>query len=132
MKFEQAKAIPLSEILAKLGISPEKQYGDEIQYLSPFRQEKTPSFYVNAKKNSWYDHGPGIGGGVIQFIEELLKSQGVDNTSHDVSRWLDTIIGGTYAPGLLPVYSREPSPPKFIIKKISQIEEVGLVNYLRK
>jgi hypothetical protein len=36
-------------------------------YLSPLREEKTPSFKVDRRINVWYDHGTGKGGDLIDF-----------------------------------------------------------------
>ena len=44
--------------------------GGEYWGLSPFKQEKTPSFSVNAEKQNFYDFASGKGGNVIQFVKE--------------------------------------------------------------
>ena len=38
--------------------------------LSPFKEEKTPSFSVNTEKQNFYDFSSGIGGNLITFIEQ--------------------------------------------------------------
>lgn len=66
----EAKAISLADILNDLGY-PIKQVvknGTELWYLSPFREEKTPSFHINVLKNIWYDFGLSQGGNVLDFI----------------------------------------------------------------
>lgn len=69
MNSAQAKKIPLQEILAKLGLLPVKSFkgGEELAYLSPFRQEKGASLFVNIRKNVWYDFGD-IGGNALDFV----------------------------------------------------------------
>jgi len=37
--------------------------------LCPLHEETQPSFYVNARKNLFYCHGCGRGGGLIRFIQ---------------------------------------------------------------
>ena len=65
-------SIDIIEFLSKLGIYPVESKGSEYLYLSPFRNEKKPSFLVNPKKNCWYDFG--IVGqtdwGLIGFIKK--------------------------------------------------------------
>jgi len=54
---------------------PLKRAGSEFRALCPFHQEKTPSFYVNPAKQSFYCHGCGAGGAVFQF---LMQYENVD------------------------------------------------------
>ncbi|MVN76920.1 hypothetical protein GO988_11350 [Hymenobacter sp. HMF4947] len=73
------KQIPLVSIMAKLGRTPVGiAAGENYYYLSPFREEKTPSFVVCAPKNVWVDFGeapePGqkaAGGDVLKLIMKL-------------------------------------------------------------
>jgi hypothetical protein len=69
MNTAQAKKIPLPEILARLGFQPIKTFrgGEELAYLSPFRQEKEPSLFVNIRINCWNDFGD-IGGNALDFV----------------------------------------------------------------
>jgi hypothetical protein len=81
LSCREARQIDLVEYLAQLGYHPQKIHGVDHWYLSPFRQEKTPSFKVNKRLNIWYDHGEGRGGDLIDFgtqfhqctIPELLN-----------------------------------------------------------
>jgi DNA primase len=47
---------------------PLKRAGTEFRALCPFHQERTPSFFVNPSKQSYYCHGCGAGGAVFQFL----------------------------------------------------------------
>jgi hypothetical protein len=67
LSIDEAKQIDIVEYLSKLGCEPSKIRRDDYWYLSPLREEKTPSFKVNRKLNRWYDHGLGKGGNVIDF-----------------------------------------------------------------
>ena len=49
---------------------PLKRSGVEFRALCPFHQEKTPSFYVNPDKQTFYCFGCGRGGSVFQFVQE--------------------------------------------------------------
>ena len=42
-------------------------------YYSPFRNEVSPSFHINHKANVWYDHGTGVGGGVLDLVRLLTN-----------------------------------------------------------
>ena len=44
--------------------------GGEWWSLSPFTEEKTPSFSVNTEKQMFYDFSSGAGGNLIHFIEK--------------------------------------------------------------
>jgi len=57
MSCEDARQIDFVDYLASLGYHPQKSRGADYWYLSPLREEKTPSFKVNRQKNLWYDHG---------------------------------------------------------------------------
>ncbi|NCI49787.1 DNA primase [Sediminibacterium roseum] len=55
------------DYLLFLGHKPAKINGNDHWYLSPFRNEQTPSFKVNRKFNVWYDHGLQKGGKLVDF-----------------------------------------------------------------
>src|ERR1700753_625885 len=42
--------------------------------LSPFQQEKTPSFFVNDQKQAWFDFSSGLNGNIFDFV---MKTEGV-------------------------------------------------------
>lgn len=64
---EEARKLDIVEYLSGLGHEPFKIRNAEHWYLSPLREEKTPSFKVNRQLNRWYDHGLGKGGNLIDF-----------------------------------------------------------------
>jgi DNA primase len=65
--YKEAKQIDLVDYLSTLGFKPAKIRGNDYWYLSPLRDEKTPSFKVDRKINCWYDHGMGKGGNMVDF-----------------------------------------------------------------
>ncbi|WP_444671086.1 toprim domain-containing protein [Flavobacterium columnare] len=73
MNIEKAKQIPIELVLQKMNYVPSKTNGFDVWFISPFRDEKTPSFKVNTKINRWYDHGLQNGGNVIDFISIKLN-----------------------------------------------------------
>jgi DNA primase len=65
----------LDEIRARLPVSQVvtrkvslKRSGREMRGLSPFKQEKTPSFFVNDHKGSWFDFSSGQNGDIFKFV----------------------------------------------------------------
>jgi DNA primase len=67
LSCREAREIDLVDYLASLGHIPRKMNGADYWYLSPLRDEKTPSFKINRQKGVWYDHGTGQGGDIIDF-----------------------------------------------------------------
>ena len=51
-----------------------KKAGREFKGLSPFQQEKTPSFFVNDEKQAWFDFSSGLNGNIFDFV---MKTEGV-------------------------------------------------------
>lgn len=81
MTTRELKELDIVDWLSKLGYEPQYIKGHHYWYLSPLRQEKTPSFKVNRKMNRWYDWGDGRGGNLVDFgiqyygcsVADLLK-----------------------------------------------------------
>lgn len=67
LSIAEIKELDLVDYLAKLGFEPTKIRNADHWYLSPLRDENTPSFKVNSKINRWYDHGLGKGGNLVDF-----------------------------------------------------------------
>jgi hypothetical protein len=89
LSFSQAKQIPITEYLSGIGLEPSKIRGNDYWYLSPFRQERSPSFKVNTKLNIWYDHGSGEGGTIIDLGAKLYQCS--------LHEFLDKLANGNYA-----------------------------------
>ena len=67
LNCNEAKGMDIVTYLESLSIKPEKVNGNDYWYLSPLRDEKTPSFKINRKLNVWYDHGIGKGGKLVDL-----------------------------------------------------------------
>src|SRR3982751_4290497 len=48
-----------------------KRAGRNFRALSPFTNEKTPSFMVSPEKQIWHDFSSGKGGDVFTFVQEV-------------------------------------------------------------
>ena len=75
MEIAEMRRIPIVDFLLRLGHSPVKRRASEHWYLAPYRNEKEPSFRVNADKNVWYDFGLGRGGDIFSLAGELIQSR---------------------------------------------------------
>ncbi|RAI36413.1 DNA primase [Rhodoplanes serenus] len=58
--------LPVSEVVGRR--VKLKKAGREWKGLSPFNQEKTPSFFVNDSKGMWFDFSSGRNGNVFDFL----------------------------------------------------------------
>lgn len=86
-----ANQIDLVNYLETLGHEPSKIKNQDYWFLSPFRNENTPSFKVNQKLNLWYDHGLGKGGNVVDFGIEYFRCT--------VSEFLQLLDGSSISSG---------------------------------
>lgn len=133
MNIERSKHIPISEILSKLNVTPTNPGKKELRYLSPWRDEKTPSFFVNVDANLWFDHGEGIGGDTLKLACTYLERSGQDCTIRDGLRWLQN-LSGDIAPDkiLFPrrerKFEKEDSP--LSLRSNRELENLALINYL--
>jgi DNA primase len=68
--------VSIEAVLSKYGILDKlKQKGSRLVGLSPFRDEKSPSFSVDTQKNIWNDFGgkPEVPGNVIGLVQAIEK-----------------------------------------------------------
>src|SRR3954466_12639736 len=64
--------LPVSEVVGRR--VKLKKAGKEWKGLSPFQQEKTPSFFVNDHKQAWFDFSSNRNGNIFDF---LMQTEGV-------------------------------------------------------
>jgi len=69
---ELRSRLPVSEVVGKR--VKLRKAGREWKGLSPFNQEKTPSFFVNDQKAMWFDFSSGKNGNIFDF---LMLTEGV-------------------------------------------------------
>ncbi len=79
MNIEQTKKLSIIDFLDKEGIKPSKTRGDACWYLSPFRNERTPSFKVSRKDNLWYDYGIQEGGDLVELVKRMYDKPSVSD-----------------------------------------------------
>lgn len=135
MNIGQAKSIPVSYLLEKLGIKPTRKSQRETWYLSPFRNEKTASFHVNEKRNIWFDFGIGQGGDIIDLGRNILAAQKQSHSVSDALQWIHTIAGMPFQTSLVPSYNfieDHTEDPVLIVKSVKSLFNKGLLNYLEQ
>jgi DNA primase len=70
-----------------------KKAGREWRGLSPFNQEKTPSFFVNDQKSMWFDFSSGKNGNIFDFVmmtEGLTFPEAVERLAGEAGLALPT------------------------------------------
>lgn len=125
----EAKNMDLIAYLAILNFNPEKIVRDDHWYLSPFRNEHTPSFKVSQKQQVWYDFGIGSGGNIIDFgilyfncsVTEFLERLPGKNQTTDLS---------FHQQPIKPEKPVAPEEPKVKIKSIGRITSFFLIDYI--
>lgn len=69
----EAKNVNLLAFVESLGYYPVSKKGDKAMFLSPLREEKSPSFSIYRYNGTWfwYDFGTGEKGDGIEFVKRL-------------------------------------------------------------
>jgi Toprim-like/CHC2 zinc finger len=138
----EAKQIDLIDYLAALGHYPKKVHNKDYWYLSPLREEKTPSFKVNRSLNAWYDHGIGKGGNIIDFGVLYFNCTVSDFLEH-LSQYQSTTasffhqqVPTPHLQASVPCFADEKketvNESKIIIREARPLAEISLLKYLEK
>ena len=75
--------VPVSEVVGRR--VKLKKSGREWSGLSPFNQEKTPSFFANDEKAMWFDFSAGKNGNIFDFVmltEGVSFPEAVERLAH--------------------------------------------------
>ncbi len=141
MNAAQAKAIPLKDLLARLGFEPHHEARGELWYTSPFREETEPSFKLTMNSKGWYDHGRGEGGNILDFV----MAYGGVTTVGEALRWLDREwnaarpmpLFGSPSPARSAATRPSTAPQRgddrepIVVEKVQPLENPSLIGYLR-
>ena len=109
------RGIPIEEFLSRLGHEPVRRHGDECWYLSPCREERTPSFHVNTRKGVWHDFGTGHGGDIFTLAGELSGN----GSFLAQARFIAGVYGGT-----VPVFRRRVQERERGLRAAEQVHEM--------
>ena len=115
----EARQIDMVSYLSALGHEPVRIRNFDYWYLSPLREEKTPSFKVNRRLNLWYDHGLGKGGNLIDFsilYNDCTVGEFLQSTAHHFF----------FHP---PIVTNKEQPQKHKESRITILKEKPLTSY---
>ena len=125
MTIEQAKQIRLEDFLQSLGHTPVRRRGIKVWYYSPLRNERTPSFKVNANRNLWYDYGMGKGGGIIELVMEMHQTRDISQILKMIERQSPVSMSS------LPTsYQPQTTEPVFKDVEVLSLTQPALLKYL--
>ena len=86
MTIAEAKQLRIVDYLASLGYHPQSVISKQYWYLSPLRDERTPSFKVNDRLNDWYDFGAATGGDLVELGKYLYRTNSVSEVLACIGR----------------------------------------------
>lgn len=92
MNISEVKQIRIVDYLQHLGHIPVKVRSDQYWYLSPLRNENTPSFKVNDRSNEWYDFGISEGGSIIELVMIFHQTSNVSEVLRLISAQTSTMV----------------------------------------
>ena len=144
MNSTQAKQVPMIELLENFGFKALKVSNNDYWYLSPFRDEKTPSFKIDIVKNLWFDFGMGKGGNILDFVMEYKNcnfKEALEIIEHSTGlknqmRLFKTLesenfkIADTNSIKSNKIISTNKHKP--ILKSIKELNNLALIEYLNK
>lgn len=125
MDAKTINKFPIRDYLAVRGIRPAKERGYYGFYLSPLREEHTPSFKVDYGQNLWYDFGLGEGGSIIDLVMRMERCE-VGEAMRQLERHIDGMPGFSFT-GENAAPQR---PPSIIVEKVLPLEKPVLLDYL--
>jgi len=122
----EAKQMDMVVYLSQLGIKPVKITGSDHWFHSPLRNEKSPSFKINAKLNRWYDFGSGQGGNFVDF--------GVLYFRCTVGEFLQKLEGASFPPISHQYVHDSNRPDNKIIEIVGEqdLQSFALLEYLKQ
>lgn len=121
MNCKEANEIQITDFLLSQGIEPKRICGNNYWYLSPIRNENTPSFKVDITINRWYDHGIGVGGKLVDLGIRLFEI--------DVDQFLSRLRNQSF-PDSFSFHKPETQRALPVINKIKDLENKALLSYL--
>lgn len=110
-------SVLIPDILLDLGYRTDHR---GYMYFSPFREEASPSFSYDAKRNLWFDHGTGVGGDNIELLVRLK-----DWDFKDAVAYLKRLSGYTYN------INGELSGKKNGVENVSNLEIMDISDSIR-
>lgn len=122
-QIHQAKQVPITGYLKAKGIDPVRLEGHQYVYFSPFREERTPSFYVDPVKNVWNDFAEDCG----DIIRLVIRLEGLNFVN--ATKKLHTLNLSNDQVQIVKNLPANPQKQHFI-KRITPLKSKALVSYL--
>ena len=122
MNCNTAKKINLIKFLKSKGFSPEKTTNNDTWFISPFRDEITPSFKVNNHKNIWFDFGDGCGGTILDFVMKLHQCE--------IKKALEILSSNNFSFHQQKEKTTITEKSNYSIKKVTELSNSNLIDYL--
>jgi hypothetical protein len=123
MNISQAKRIPLSAFMSRLGHREVRRSDRAVWYRSPFRSDTTASFKVNLSLNFWYDYGLGEGGDIIALAKRVYRTDAISEVLRCLERDAAHLAGRTHQ-GAPPPACRTPAEAKTPGQDYAALQEV--------
>ena len=117
--------IGIREYLLRRGLQPHHETTTHGMFLSPLREERTPSFSVRYDKGLWYDFGLGEGGTLLQLVMRL-EGCGLAEAIRSLRKGSADEVPFQPRPTASP---REDSPLRIL--GVGEIRHPALTGYLR-
>ena len=120
--MSSVKNMSIKNFLAERGVTPTRENNHSGMYISPFRDERTPSFKVDYNKNLWYDFGAECGGSIVDLVMKL--------ESCSVIEAFAKLKGDDFL--RIPTNSRSTTqhlPSPLQVTKIEPLQDARLINY---
>lgn len=132
MRTQEAKQLPLPDLLARLGYRPTKVRGRKLWYASPLRDEKIPSFCVEPGHTvAWVfsDHGTNIKGNIIDFAMHYWKCD-----LKEALAWLAKMFGEDRKNVIASTlrYRSNTEDDKLQLRYFEPIQHPALISYLNR
>ena len=124
MNIDTIRQIPLVDFLNHLGYQPTGRDSKGLWFYSPYRNERKPSFYVNPRKNLWFDFGSGAGGDIFNLAGELTGETDFIKRAEFIAQKMQLAVEKPYKPM---TFKEEPT---FENVEISSLEATALLKYL--
>ena len=67
-RVDQARGVPLLEVVQRLGLGTPVKRGREFSVRCPLHEDNDPSLRLNPEKQLWYCHPCGTGGDALQLL----------------------------------------------------------------
>ena len=124
-ELQELKSVPVEEVIKAFGRSTE--HGRDNLYLSPFRDEKSPSFHISRDGSKWYDFGLGKGGSVVTLVCMLLGCDGAK--AYDFLASISRTYIAPERPSDKAFAERAKSSSRIVVRSAGAFRDAGLLRY---